>query len=1043
MTQIRKIGLVLFLTGLNLGFISAQNLVINPSFENTANGCSGFPIPVEGFSDLNDWDNANSNAPGDSCSSPDLFSTCNSGMTALLGVPSNALGWQNARTGNKYAGIINYSAPFGINDEYREYIQGHTTAPLTAGQTYCVSMYVSLANGSPWACNNMGIYFSNTHYLRDACAGSSPRINVTPQLNYSCAVINDTTAQWFRIQWDYVAAGGEQYFVIGNFFNDAATNKVSTGVSSLQNMFAYYYIDDVSIVPNSCCYADISPVGTLCITDPPVTLTAASPNSGTSCTTTPVTGTWSGPGVSAAGVFTPATAGPGTHTVTFTLSCGATVTRNITVSPCLAIAACVETNGNITASNGVAPYSWQNQTTTQDCSACFFGCTVPPNCAVNVTTWTTFTTGTSIPAPSTFPVRVMDNTGTTLIINSLASLPACTSSPCPTITVSVASQTPVGCGSTNNGTATVSASGGTAGYQYVWTPGNLIGASQNSLSAQTYTVNVVDANNCTGSTTVTITSSTALSLTTGATSATCGQNNGSASVTVNGGTGTYTYAWSPNGGTAATTPSTLAAGTYTVTVTGGGCTGTATATVTAAPAPVVNVVTINHPTCAGMNNGSFVYTIDGGAPTTSPATFGAGTITANVTDANGCVTPVTVTFVAPTITATVNTTGANCGATNGSATVTPTGGTGTYTYAWSPSGGTGAVASNLSSGAYSVLITDGNGCTLNQPVNVPAIGGPTLAMSNVTNATCGQNNGSATVTASGGSAPYTYAWSPSGGTGTTASGLSAGNYTVTVTDGSGCAVSETATIGGGSAVNVIGTVTDENCGQSNGQVATTVSGGTGPYTYAWTPGGSTSQNLTGAEGGLYAVTVTDAAGCSSTMTFTIDVIGALGVTVTPPTATIEQGDTVQLTASGGVTYTWTPAGGLSCTTCAAPMASPVSTTTYEVTGTDANGCSGTQEVTIFVNPVCSKEIFVPTIFSPNGDGQNDQQCVMGNCIVELNFSIYNRWGEKVFETNDQNKCWDATFKGKRVNSGVFVYKMTARLLNGSEINQSGNITVVE
>lgn len=977
MTQIKKISLLLLLMGLNLGFISAQNLVINPSFENTANGCAGFPIPAEGFGDLLDWDNANSNTAGDSCSSPDLFSTCNSGFTAILGVPNNNFGYQNARTGNKYAGIITYDAS---SSTYREYIQGHTTTPLVAGQTYCVSMYVSCPNATPYATNNMGIYFSNTHYLRNACV--SALINVTPQLNYACSAITDTTDQWFRIQWDYVAAGGEQYFVIGNFFNNAGTIIQNTGNGGFPPLpFAYYFIEDVSIVANACCYADISPVGTLCVTDAPVTLTAAAPNSGTSCSAVPVTGTWSGPGMSASGIFTPATAGPGTHTVTFTLSCGATVTRQITVSPCVSLAVCVESNGNLTASNGVAPYSWQNQTTTQDCSACLFGCTVPPNCAVNVTTWTTFTTGTSIPAPATFPVQVIDNAGGSLIINSVASLPACTSTPCPTINITVSSQTPVGCGSTNNGTATVAASGGTGPYQYLWTPGNLTGATQNGLSAQTYTVNTVDANNCTGSTTVTITSSTALSVSATATNASCGQNNGSATATVIGGTGTYTYAWSPSGGSAATTPSTLAAGTYTVTVTGGGCTGTATATVGSSPG----------------------------------------------------------------ITATYTATGSNCGTANGSATITPTSGTAPYTYAWSPSGGSAATANGLSSGAYSVIITDASGCSMTLPVNVPAIGGPTLAMSNVNNATCGQSNGSATVTATGGTGPYTYAWSPSGGTGATASNLAAGNYTVTVTDATGCAVSETATIGGGTGISVNGTVTDEDCGQNNGSATATVSGGTGPFTYAWSPSGGSAATATGLHTGDYTVTVTDANGCSATHLFEVDVIGSLAVTATPTSTTIEQGDTIQLTATGtgAVTYTWTPTTGLSCTNCPNPFAAPAATTTYEVTATDATGCSGTATLIIFVNPVCTKEIFVPTIFSPNGDGSNDQQCVLGNCIVDLDFSIYDRWGERVFHTDDQSKCWDGTHKGKRVNTGVFVYKMRAVMLNGTEIERSGNITVVD
>lgn len=1015
-----------------------QNLVVNPSFEITSSNCGSFG--GEGFStDLAaSWNSANSNTAGDSCSSPDLFSLCNTlpgfGPTPT-NMPNSFLGYQVSRTGTRHAGIITYEA---LGSPYREYIQGRTTSPLVAGQVYCVSMYVSLGNDVTNATNNIGVRFTNTQYMRDACTQGS-LINLPPQLNYTCAPILDTT-NWVRLQWNYTAVGGEQYFTIGNFFNNAGTTVASTGVTSL-NPYAYYYIDDVSITANTCCAADITPQPTLCISDAPVTLTAVPPL-GASCTPSAITGTWSGLGVSSTGVFSPAVAGVGIHTITFNLSCGATATTTITVSPCVSLVACVETNGSITASNGVAPYSWQNQTTTQDCSACILACTFPPGCAVNVTSWTTFATGTTIPAPTTYPIQLIDNAGGTLLINNVGSLPACTSSPCPTITVAVSSQTAVGCGSTNNGTATVSASGGTPGYQYVWTPGNLIGATQNSLSAQTYTVNVLDASNCTGSTTVTITSSTALSLTTGSTFATCGLNNGSASVSVNGGTGTYTYAWSPSGGTAATTPNNLAPGTYTVTVTGGGCSGTASVAVTSQPAPVVVVTAVNHPTCIGGNNGSFEYTINGGAPITSPAIYGPGLANASVTDANGCTSPVSVNFVLPVITATATTVGANCGVSNGSATVSANGGTAPYTYAWSPTGGNTATASNLNSGAYTVLITDANGCTFSQPVNVPAIGGPTLTLSNVVNASCGQTNGSATVNATGGTAPYVYAWSPTGGTGTTATGLAAGNYTITVTDNSGCIVSETAVIGGGSAITVNGTVIDENCGQGNGGINITTTGGTSPLTFTWSPGGETTQNITNIVGGSYSVTVSDASGCSTTSTFEVEVVGSLPVGVNPSSATIEQGDTVQMTASGGLIYTWSPTTNLSCVSCDTVLASPVVTTTYEVTVTDANGCSGTAEVIIYVNPICSQEIFVPTIFSPNSDGNNDKQCVLGNCIATMTFSIYNRWGELVFETNDQNTCWDGTYKGKKVNSDVFVFKLNAILLNGKEVNQSGNLTVL-
>jgi gliding motility-associated-like protein len=165
--------------------------------------------------------------------------------------------------------------------------------------------------------------------------------------------------------------------------------------------------------------------------------------------------------------------------------------------------------------------------------------------------------------------------------------------------------------------------------------------------------------------------------------------------------------------------------------------------------------------------------------------------------------------------------------------------------------------------------------------------------------------------------------------------------------------------------------------------------------------------------------------------------------VIPEFATINQGETVQILASGATTYSWTPTNGLSCTDCPNPIASPSLTTTYIVTGTDGAGCSGTATVTIFVTQVCG-ELFIPTVFSPNENGPsiNNTLCVMGNCISELNYAVFNRWGEKVFETTDPESCWDGTYKGQPVNSGVYAYKIFAKLFDNTVIEESGNLTVV-
>jgi gliding motility-associated-like protein len=160
-----------------------------------------------------------------------------------------------------------------------------------------------------------------------------------------------------------------------------------------------------------------------------------------------------------------------------------------------------------------------------------------------------------------------------------------------------------------------------------------------------------------------------------------------------------------------------------------------------------------------------------------------------------------------------------------------------------------------------------------------------------------------------------------------------------------------------------------------------------------------------------------------------------------PDIIISPGQSTQLNATGNTSYTWTPATNLSSSTIANPVANPTVTTTYVVNGT-TNNCGNTDSVTVFVEINCNGNVFVPTAFSPNGDGQNETECIMGNCIETLNFFIYDRWGEKVFETTDQKFCWDGVFRGKQMDSGIFVYYLKATFTNGKEITKKGNISLV-
>ena len=1053
---------------------NAQNLVIDPGFEQTANGCSGFPFPVEGMSDLVHWDNISNSTPADTCTTPDLFSTCNTGMVGMFtGVPSNFMGNQCPKTGEKYAGIITYD----IGSSYREYLQGALSAPMQAGQTYCVSFYVSLGDVIPFASNNIGVHFSNTHQVwSPPCGGPWSPPNLTPQLNYTC-VLTDT--EWVRLQWDYVATGGEQYIIIGNFYNNGATTTSTTGQTSL-NPFAYYYVDDVSVTPGSCCYTEIRAPGatdcdvwqttnsgsnitaSFCISDGPADFELLTPVDGSTCSVSQpsVTGTWSGPGITntTTGTFSPSVAGVGTHTITFTASCGYVATAQVIVSPCN-LQVCVESDGSLTASGGAGPYTWENQITAQDCSSCFVGCVLPPGCAVNVLQWTTFATGTTIPAPSGYPVQVTDAGGNTLLINNASSLPSCDADPCAGVTIS-AGVTPVHVSCNASGSATANPSGGTAPYTYSWNTSPVqTTQTATNLAAGNYTVTVTDANGCTGTQTVTINPSPqGLTVTISSTDVTCNAG-GSATANPSGGTAPYTYSWNTSPVQTTQTATNLTAGNYAVTVTdANGCTGTQTVTINPSSQGLTATVSSTDVMCNGEATGTATALVSGGTPpytynwssggtTASISDLSPGTYTVTVTDAAGCTSQESVQIDEPSVIAlSTSSTPSQCTANDGTATVVASGGTAPYTYSWSPSGGTGATTTPVGQGNYTVIVTDANGCEESVGVSVGGLNAPDPLVVNVQNATCfGNADGSAEVSASGGTAPYTYSWTPSGGTASTASNLQAGTYTVAVTDNAGCTGYVQVVITQPDALIVSENVVHATCGASDGEISLMVSGGNGGYVFTWNPNVSTTSTASNLPAGVYDILVTDGSGCSSGISAEVENSVGFYLEATPETTLIDLGGSVGLTldVEPGIIVdhiTWTPPDGLSCTDCTDPVASPVVTTTYVVAVTSTDGCVSYDTVTVMVRQPCG-EIFVPTIFSPNEDGLNDLECVMGGCIVSLDFTIYNRWGEVVFTSDNQSDCWDGTFRGKPVQTGVYVYKLKATISTGESISQSGNINV--
>jgi gliding motility-associated-like protein len=233
----------------------------------------------------------------------------------------------------------------------------------------------------------------------------------------------------------------------------------------------------------------------------------------------------------------------------------------------------------------------------------------------------------------------------------------------------------------------------------------------------------------------------------------------------------------------------------------------------------------------------------------------------------------------------------------------------------------------------------------------------------------------------------------------------------------------------------------------NGVATATVFGGVPGYSYDWNNGQITNPATNLCEG-IYYVTITDLNGCH-----TYDTVVVHDSTTFPAminawadddTIYSSQSTGIHVTHVAGASYLWSPPNGLSSTTVPDPTASPTVTTTYIIAIQDVYGCVIFDTVTIYVLEVNCDEhgIYVPNAFTPNGDNNNDVLYVRSNVISKIYFTIYDRWGEMVFETNDINKGWDGTFRGKQCDPGVFVYYLEVTCIDDQKNLRKGNITLI-
>lgn len=553
--------------------------------------------------------------------------------------------------------------------------------------------------------------------------------------------------------------------------------------------------------------------------------------------------------------------------------------------------------------------------------------------------------------------------------------------------VATATGTNPTCYGSCNGSATAMAGGGIGPYGFTWTgPSSYsaIGANISGLCAGTYVVTAIDSSDMsTAQYTINLTQPSLFVSTANNSGPICGGSIGNLYVAATGGTPPYSYSWNPattlsNPSINNPTANPAMTTSYTATVTdNSGCTSTASTILTVNPNPVV---TVNSPTiCAGqpavlIAGGATTYSWNTGTTSNPYTVIPATTTTYTVTGtSSGCsATAISTVTVNSSPVVSVSPTAANCGMCNGSFTTSAPGGT---TFSWSgPSGFTSNTAnpSALCAGTYTLTSTGSNGCSSTQSSTITNISSVTATVGSIVPANCGASDGSASVVVTGGTAPYTYLWSPTGNTTATGTGLAAGTYTVTVTDMVGCSFTLVLTVPSNSTLTGTTTVSPTACGACNGSANITPSGGTGPYTYNWSPGALSGQGtpvISNLCTGTYTVIVTDANGCNYNATTTVTNTNPVYVTANYTGSTCGAcNGTATVIATGGVTpYLYSLNGGAQQSS---GNFSGLCPGVYADAVTDVNGCVGTYYVTI---PSMNATTFTVTdvIQNETGSGLNN------------------------------------------------------------------------
>ena len=584
---------------------------------------------------------------------------------------------------------------------------------------------------------------------------------------------------------------------------------------------------------------------------------------------------------------------------------------------------------------------------------------------------------------------------------------------------------PVSCYGAADGAITIDVTGGTGAVDYTWDNG--IGAVQNpvGLSAGVYTVTATDENGCTFEEAVNIEEPDSLAITSIETQgASCGGfADGAIEITAAGGTGPLSYEWD-NGIGLVEDPSGLAPGAYMVTVTDVNlCTTTGSTLVEDATDLAIIVDEVAAVSCFGAADGAVAITVTGGTGTINYAWSGGagamedldgllpGPYMLTVTDANNCTRTETVLVdEPPAISITVDELIApSCfGDEGGAILITASGGSGEFSYSWNNGLGTLEDPTGILAGAYTVSVTDSNGCTAMEMISLsqpPALNFDDIQ---VEGATCpGFADGAIDITVSGGNGMLTYEWSAGAGAVEDPQGLTAGAYSVTATDENGCSIGTSVLVEGLPPVapQIIGATV--LCMGSS----TVLDAGFGYASYLWS-NGSQEQTIEVDEPAAYSVTVTNQAGCSGSDGVLVEEVEALEVEI-QGAAFFCEGTTTTLDAGLYDSYQWS--GGQATRLAIISMPG-----VYSVTVTGKNGCIGIDSIEIIQAPVVDVtldsveqitcyglEDGAISVTASGGMGQLSYEWNQGLGDVEdpMNLGI----GEYALTVTDENGCFGHVF----------------------------------